>query len=320
MKRKIVFLDRDTIGPGVTVRRPDFDHDWVEHGKTRPGEIVERLRSASIAITNKVPLSAEALAALPGLEMIAVAATGYNIIDLDACRARNVIVSNIRGYAVNTVPEHTFALMLSLMRNLPQYRDEVLAGRWQESEQFCFFNRPIRDLAGATLGLLGCGSIGRSVGEIGKAFGMNVLFFDKYVETPPAGTRLAELDELLAASDVISCHCPLTPETRGLLNLSAFRKMKPTAIVINTARGEIVDEEDIATAIREEIIAGAALDVVAVEPPPLDSTVMKLAALPNFILSPHIAWAGVDAMQTLSDQLIDNIEAFARGEPRNVVE
>lgn len=320
MKRRIVFLDRGTIGPGVTVRRPDFDHEWVDHDKTSPGEIVARLRGAAIAVTNKVPMSAETIAALPDLEMIAVAATGFNVIDLEACRARNVVVSNIRGYAVNTVPEHTFALMLSLMRNLAQYRDEVLAGRWQESGQFCFFNRPIRDLAGATLGLLGCGSIGRSVGEIGKAFGMNVLFFDNYVESAPDGTRLVDLDELLSESDVISCHCPLTAETRGLLNLDAFRKMKPTAIIINTARGEIVDEEDIATAIREGIIGGAALDVVAVEPPPIDSTVMKLTALPNFILSPHVAWAGIAAMQTLSDQLIDNIEAFARDEPRNVVE
>lgn len=320
MARRIVFLDSDTIGPGVTVRRPGFDHEWVEYGKTAPDQVVERLQGASIAVTNKVPLSAETLAALPDLEMIAVAATGYNIIDLEACRAQNVTVSNIRGYAVNTVPEHTFALMLSLMRNLAQYREEVLAGRWQEAGQFCFFNRPIRDLAGATLGILGCGSIGRSVGEIGKAFGMNVLFFDNYVDSPPDGTRLVELDELLAASDVVSCHCPLTPETRGMLNLDAFRKMKPTAIVINTARGEIVDEEDIAAALREGIIGGAALDVVAVEPPPMDGTAMKLAALPNFILSPHIAWAGVGAMQTLSDQLIDNIEAFAAGEPRNVVE
>ena len=170
MSESIVFLDTATIGPGVTVRRPGFDHDWTEHERTSPDEVAERLAGATIAITNKAPIRAATIEACPDLKLVAVAATGYDCIDVDAAKARGIAVANIRGYAVNTVPEHTFALILALRRNLVEYREQTLAGRWIEADQFCFFNRPIPDLAGSTLGVIGAGALGSSVGRIGRAF------------------------------------------------------------------------------------------------------------------------------------------------------
>lgn len=316
---KIIFLDRDTIGPGIAIRRPGFAHEWVEYGKTTPGQVVERLRGAEVAITNKVRIGRAALAGLPDLRMIAVAATGVDVIDLDACRERQIVVSNVRGYATNTVPEHTFALILALMRNLPQYRAEVLDQRWQREGQFCFFNRPIRDLAGATLGVIGCGSIGQSVGRIGQAFAMRVLFCDRYVERAPDGTELVDLEPLLRRADVVTCHCPLTPETRGLIGRDQLRLMKPQAILVNTARGGIVDETALADAIETGIIGGAAIDVFEQEPPDAEHRLMQLAREHHVIVTPHIAWAGQAAMQELCDQVIDAIEAYQRGQPINTL-
>jgi glycerate dehydrogenase len=316
---RIVFLDRATIGPGVTIRRPSFPHAWVDYALTRPDDIVPRLAGAEIAVTNKVPLRAATLAQLPDLRMIAVSATGTDIIDIAECRKRGIIVSNIRGYATTSVPEHTFALILALRRNLMEYRDQVLAGRWQEAGQFCFFNRPIRDLAGSTLGIIGSGALARSVAALGRAFGMEVAFCNPHVMAPPAGERFVTLDELLRTADVLTVHAPLTPETRGMIGRRELRAMKPSAILVNTARGGIVDEESLLEALREGWVAGAALDVASAEPPARDSAVMRIAALPNAIVTPHVAWASVGAMQRLCDQLIDNIEAYKRGAPVNVV-
>jgi glycerate dehydrogenase len=316
---KVVFLDRDTIGPGIIMRRPDFEHEWAEYGRTAPDQVVERLRGARIAITNKVRIGRRTLAELPELRMIAVAATGVDVIDLEACRERRIVVSNVRGYATNTVPEHTFALILALMRNLPQYRAEVLDLRWQREGQFTFFNRPIRDLAGATLGVIGCGSIGQSVGRIGLAFEMRVLFHDRYVERPPEGTELVELEPLLRRADVVTCHCPLTPETKGMIGREQLRLMKPQAILVNTARGGIVDEEALADAIEADGIGGAAIDVFEQEPPDAEHRLMQLAERHHVIVTPHIAWAGQAAMQGLCDQVIDAIEAYQQGRPINTV-
>jgi glycerate dehydrogenase len=217
------------------------------------------------------------------------------------------------------VPEHTFALILSLMRNLSQYREEVLDLRWQREGQFTFFNRPIRDLAGATLGVIGAGSIGRSVGQVGRAFGMRVLFHDRYVERAPDGAELVDLEPLLRRSDVVTCHCPLTPETKGLIGGAQLRLMKPQAILVNTARGGIVDEEALADAIEAGTIGGAAIDVFEEEPPAAGHRLMQLANQHHVIVTPHIAWAGEAAMQALCDQVIDAIEAYQRGAPINVV-
>lgn len=315
---KIVFLDRATIGPGVTISRPDFEYAWQDYAQTNSNQVVERLTEANIAITNKVPIDAAALQVLPQLKFIAVAATGYNVIDLEACKVAGVAVSNIRGYAQHTVPEHTFSMILSLRRNLFEYREQVAAGVWQESDQFCFFNRPIRDLHGSTLGILGTGNIAAEVGRIGEAFGMTVNYHSLSGRTDTE-LQLVDLDTLVTTSDILSVHCPLTEDSDGLINHEVFAKMKNTAILINTSRGQIVVTDDLALALERGQIVAAGIDVVEQEPPPLGSSMMRLTALPNMLLTPHIGWASVEAMQVLADQLIENLNQFVSGQPQNLV-
>ena len=315
---RIVFLERDSIV--AEIRRPDFPHEWIEYPATRPEQAVERLAGAAIAIINKTPLPAAAIAALAELKMVAVAATGANIVDLDACRGRGIVVSNIRGYAEHTVPEHVIALLLALSRNLMAWRQTLLAGRWQQSEQFCLFDHPIHDLHGATLGLIGSGSVGCGVARLAEAFGMRVLRAERQgaATVRPGYTAFAEV---LAAADAISLHCPLADDTRGLIGEAELRAMKPSALLINTARGGIVDEAALIRALREGWIAGAGFDVITAEPPPAGHPMLEpqLLALPNFLLTPHVAWASRPAMQTLAEQLIANIEAFAAARPQNRV-
>jgi glycerate dehydrogenase len=315
MTQRIVFLDRSTLK--ATVRRPAFEHTWQEYPVTDASDVVPRLHDATVAITNKVPLRADTLQRLPELRMIAVAATGYDVIDIAYCRAHGVAVSNIRNYAVHTVPEHAFALITALRRNLLAYRQDVERGRWQQVDQFCFFDHPIRDLYGATLGIIGEGVLGQGTAHIGRAFGMRVLFAD---HAPPKaqGVAFTPFEEVLAKSDVISLHVPLTAETRHMIGIEQLRKMKRTALLINTARGGLVDEQALVQALKEGLIAGAGFDVLTREPPKEGNPLLALRA-PNFILTPHIAWASDGAMQFLADQLIDNIEAFVRGSPENLV-
>ena len=314
--QRIVYLERESIV--AEVRRPAFAHDWVEYAKTAPEQVRERLQGASIAIINKVPLPAAAVDVLPDLKMVAVAATGTNIIDLDACRRRGIVVSNIRGYAEHTVPEHALALLLALSRNLIAWCATVQAGRWQQSEQFCLFDHPIRDLHGATLGVIGSGSLGNGVARLAEAFGMRVLRAE-HKGAPALRPGYTEFAEVLRKADAISLHCPLTPQTQGLIGEAELRIMKPRALLINTARGGLVDEAALIRALREGWIAGAGFDVITAEPPPAGHPMVapELLALPNFLLTPHVAWASRPAMQALVDQLIDNIEAFVAGHPRN---
>jgi glycerate dehydrogenase len=268
-----------------------------------------------------VPLRAETLARLPRLKLIAVAATGYDVIDTAYCKAHGIAVANIRQYATHTVPEHAFALILALRRNLLAYRDDVRRGRWQSSNQFCFFDHPIRDLHGATLGIIGEGSLGQGTAAIARGFGMRVLFAQHASSKARANMQdlaYAPLDTLLRESDVVSLHLPLKPETRHLIALDQLRMMKRTALLINTARGGLVCEASLATALREGLIAGAGFDVLSTEPPKEGNPLLDLD-VPNFILTPHVAWASDGAMQFLADQLIDNLEAFARGEPQHLV-
>lgn len=302
------------------VRRPAFDHAWVEHARTAPSQVVERLAGATIAITNKVPIDAASIAALPELKMIAISATGTNNVDLDACRERGIVVSNIRGYAGHTVPEHVMALLLALSRNLVAWRESLQAGGWQRSEQFCLFDYPIRDLHGATLGLIGAGTLGNGVARLAEAFGMRVLRAERKgaVVIRPGYTAFGEV---LAEADAISLHCPLTADTLNLIGESELQMMKPSALLINTARGGIVDEAALIRALKAGWIGGAGFDVITVEPPPAGHPMLDpaLLALPNFLLTPHVAWSSRPAMQTLADQLIDNIEAFVAGAPKNRV-
>jgi glycerate dehydrogenase len=315
MTHRIVFLDRSTLQ--ANVRRPAFEHTWNEFPVTTEKDAVERLRDATVAITNKVPLRAATLQRLPELRMIAVAATGYDVIDVGYCKANGVAVANIRNYAVHTVPEHTFALILALRRNLLAYRQDVEAGRWQQVDQFCFFDHPIRDLYGATIGIIGEGVLGQGTASVARGFGMQVLFADHPPPKAP-GVVFTPLAEVLAQSDVISLHLPLSAATRHMIGSEQLRQMKRTAILINTARGGLVDEQALAQALKAGLIAGAGFDVLSKEPPREGNPLLELR-LPNFILTPHIAWASDGAMQFLADQLIDNIEGFVNGRPQNLV-
>jgi glycerate dehydrogenase len=313
--QQVVFLDRSTLK--AQVRRPKFAHTWQEYPVTDTDELPERLRDATIAITNKVPLRAETLRGLPRLRMIAVAATGYDVVDVAFCRANGIAVANIRNYAVHTVPEHAFTLITALRRNLLAYRRDVENGRWQQIDQFCFFDHPIRDLHGSTIGIVGEGVLGQGTARIARGFGMHVLFAD---HPPPKaeGVEFTPLARVLEESDVVSLHVPLTPETRNMIGIEELRRMKRTALLINTARGGLVDEQALAQALKEGLIGGAGFDVLTREPPKDGNPLLDLR-LPNFILTPHIAWASDEAMQFLADQLIDNIEGFVAGASRNLV-
>jgi glycerate dehydrogenase len=313
--QRAVFLDRASLK--AKVRKPAGVTDYVEYEKTAVGEIVPRLDGATVAIVNKVPMRAPTLEQLPDLKMIAVAATGYDVVDVPYCKQHGIAVANIRNYAVHTVPEHAFAMILALRRSLLAYRHDVENGVWNRSEQFCFFTHPIGDLHGATLGIIGEGAIGQATAAIGRAFGMRVLFAD---HAPPKmdGVVFTPHETVLAESDVISLHCPLTPATRNLIDLAAFRKMKRNALLINTARGGLVDEAALIQALDEGLIAGAGFDVLTVEPP-RDGHPLLDVRRSNFILTPHVAWASDGAMQFLADQLIDNIDRWAAGNPQNLV-
>lgn len=312
MDQVIVFLDRETLG--ATVREPAFPHRYVEHQVTAPDQIVERLAEATVCITNKVPLRADTLARLPKLRLIAVAATGTDIVDKQAAAEHGVTVVNIRNYAFNTVPEHVVALMFALRRSLVDYVSDVRAGRWGEARQFCFFDHPIHDIAGSTMGIVGYGAIGKAIAARATGLGMKILAYDV---APQDG--LVDLATLIQSSDVITLHAPLTPETRHMIGEAELKAMKRSAILINTARGGLVDEAALAAALASGEIAGAGFDVLTREPPK-DGNPLLDPAIPNLIVTPHVAWASAQAMQILADQLIDNIEAFVGGSPRNVVE
>lgn len=312
---KIVFLDRQSID--ANVRRPACADDWQEYPATSPEQVVERLQGAQVAITNKVPIGAGMLAALPDLRLVAVAATGVNPVDLTACRNQGVVVSNIRDYAVHSVPEHALMLMLVLRRNLLAYRRDVEAGAWQRASQFCLLSHSMSDLAGSTLGIIGNGSVGRAMAALAEKMGMRVLVAEhKHVDAVRSGYTAFET--VLREADIVSLHCPLNEHTRHLIAWAELALMKSTALLINTARGGVVDEAALLQALQNGLIGGAGLDVLHSEPPAEGNPLLE-ANLPNLIVTPHIAWASRQAMQTLADQLIDNIDAFARGEIRNRV-
>jgi glycerate dehydrogenase len=313
MDHSIVFLDRASLG--ATLRKPNFPHSYRDYDSTTADQVVERLKGATICITNKIPLRTDAIAQLPDLQFIAVSATGTDIIDKAACKARGIPISNIRNYAFNTVPEHVFTLIFALRRNLIAYRDDVKRGRWQTVDTFCFFDHPIHDVAGSTIGIVGYGALGKGIGKIAQAFGMTVLATDA---TP--GPGLVDLDTILREADIITLQTPLTETTRNMIGAAELKKMKRKAILINAARGGLVDEAALAEALRAGTIAGAGFDVLTTEPPKQGNPLLGLLDLPNFILTPHVAWASREAMQILADQLIDNVEAFAAGRPRNLVE
>ena len=315
MAKLIVFLERNTFN--VEFRRPDFDHEWIEYGETDDGQVVDRLRDAAIVICNKLSLRGDVLSQLPKLKLIAVAATGTDNVDLDYCRTHNIAVCNTRGYAASSLPEHALMLMLALRRNLVAYRDDVRAGRWHEARKFCLLDHPIGDLRGTVLGIVGFGTLGQAMGQLGRAIGMDVIVAERKSATSIRAGRKS-LRDVLRLSDVLSLHCPLTEETKNLIGAGELSQMKSDALLINTARGGLIDDYALLDALKEGRLGGAGIDVLRVEPPREGNPLLD-ADLPNLIVTPHNAWASRQAMQTLADQLVENLEAFVRGEPRNLV-
>ncbi len=314
---RIVFLDRSTLPKSARLRAPKAGHLLECHASTAPGEVLERIRDANVVITNKVPLRRAVLEQCPRLRFVAIAATGYDVVDIEACRTLGIRVANVRGYAVDTVPEHVFTLIFALRRSLQAFTRSVAAGGWQRAGQFCYFEGPIRDLAGARIGIIGDGTLGRAVARGAEAFGMRPVFAAHRKDR--TGPDYAPFDEVIETSDILTLHCPLRPETRDLIGAEELRRMKPSALLINTARGGLVNEEELVASLRQGVIAGAGFDVVTQEPMPDDHPFATALDLPNFILTPHVAWASEEAVQRLADQLIDNIDAFVGGAPENLV-
>lgn len=309
----IVFLDHEGISRNIHKIMPSFTHTWTDYEYTPPDLVVERLKDATIAITCSVPLREEQLRQLPKLKMISMALTGTDIVDIDYCRERKIDVRNVPGYAENTVAEHTLAMIFSLVRKTHSYHNllrEISTG--ERKIQNLYLNYPIRDVNGLTLAIVGHGPIGRRLGNLGQAVGMNVFFHDRFGKYQ--GDEYRPLDELLQACDVLAVCCPLSKETYNLINEQNLRIMKKDAMIVNTARGGIVNESDLIDALLNDRIGGVALDVVEEEPIRLNNEIFKLIDHPNFILNPHVAWSSENAMQTLMDRTLQNIQNFIDNE------
>jgi glycerate dehydrogenase len=279
--------------------------------------VCRRLQDATMVLTNRVTIGETHLALLPKLKYIGVAATGYECIDVNACRRRGVIVTNVRDWCNNAVAEHVFALILALRRQIIQYREAVAEGQWQQSQNYGFVIKPLpSDLRGSTLGLLGYGSLGKTVANLAETFGMQVLIGERKGATPRV--ERTSFEQVLEQSDVVSLHFPLTSATTNSIGAEELKRMRPNAILINTARGNIVDEQALASALLNNELAGAALDVLSVEPPQ-DGNVLLSLNLPNLILTPHMAWASTQSVACLADQVINLMECFFGGKPQSIV-
>jgi glycerate dehydrogenase len=312
-----VLLDLDTLGDDLDLGRLEASLDaWQLHPVTTPDEVAARIAGAEVVVSNKVVLDAATVAAADRLRFIAVAATGTNNVDLDAARAAGVTVSNVTAYGTPSVAQHVFTLLLTLTTRLLDYRAAVIDGRWAASPHFCLLDYPIRELAGKTLGIVGYGELGQGVARLAEAFGMTVLVAQR--PGGPAQAGRVPLDELLPQVDVLTLHCPLNEATQNLIGAQELAAMRDDAVLINTARGGIVDEAALAAALRTGTLGGAGFDVLTVEPP-VDGNPLLESDIPNLIVTPHIAWAARESRQRLIDQVAENIERFRAGDPRNRV-
>jgi glycerate dehydrogenase len=308
----IVFLDRATFIPSVHFPKPNFEHHWTDYPSTAPHQIIPRLQQADIAITNKVVIDQAVLAHCPKLKYIAITATGMNVVDLDECHQRGIAVANVTNYATQGVAEHVFMLTLALCKQLKSYTQALLEGEWQRSGQFCFFledGSSIQTLHGKVLGLIGTGNIAQASAKLAVAFGMEVVYHSPSGRLDVNGAPCISLHQLLSMADVVSIHCPLTDDTRNLIGSDELALMKTSAILINSARGPIVDTRALIDALNAHLIAGAGLDVLPVEPPDSDSLEMQALTNKRLIITPHIAWASVSAMQALADQVVAKLNA-----------
>ena len=314
---KIVVLDGYTLNPG------DLSWDGLRalgeceiFERSATAEVVRRLHAADATLTNKVPITAEMMDSLSGLKYIGVTATGFNIVDVQRAKERGITVTNVPSYGTDSVAQATFALLLELTNRVGHHAQSVREGRWSRCPDFSFWDYPLVELSGLTLGIVGYGRIGQQVGRIAQAFGMKVVATQHRHKPADPGVRIVDLETLLRESDVVSLHCPLTPDTKGLINSDRIRLMKPGALLLNTSRGPLVVEKDLAEALHARRIAGAGLDVLTVEPPVEGSLLFNV---PNCYITPHQAWATRAARQRLMEISVANLAAFKNGHPQNVV-
>ena len=313
---KITVLDGFTTNPG------DLSWDWLKecgecmiYDRTPAELIAERTRDCEIVITNKTPLRRELLETLPKLRYIGLLSTGYNIVDWEYCKEKGIPVCNIPSYSTSAVAQLVFALILEHTNSVAIHSNSVHSGEWAQSKDFCYWKTPLTELDGKTMGIIGFGKIGKAVAKIASAFGMKVIASTNH-PAPYENVEFCDKDELLAKSDFVSLHCPLTPLTEGMVNAEFLSKMKPSAFLINTSRGQVVDENALADALKNGIIAGAGLDVMTVEPPKTDN---PLFGLSNCHITPHIAWAGFETRERLMQIAKENVIAFLNGKPQNIV-
>lgn len=315
-KPKIVVLDGFTLNSGDLSWEPLQQLGNVTvHDRTAEQDVVARCQNAAIVVTNKVPLTRAMLQQLPQLRLITVLATGYNIVDVDAAKAHGMVVCNVPAYGTASVAQHAFALLLELVNHVGLHAQSVAAGEWERSPDFAYTKKGIMELEDKTLGIVGFGNIGQRTARIGEAFGMRVLCNSRTKKDTTIGT-FVDQETLFAESDVVSLHCPLTSENKGFVNKKLLEKMKPTALLINTARGQLIEERDLADALNTGCIAGAALDVLSTEPPKKDNPLLHAR---NCIFTPHIAWMSFEARQRIMTVTALNIEAFLKHQPMNVV-
>ncbi|GAB3974647.1 D-2-hydroxyacid dehydrogenase [Spirosoma terrae] len=316
---KIVVLDGYTLNPGdLTWEGLEKLGELTVYDRTPADQVVERAKDADIIFTNKTPLGKDVLADLPAVKFIGVLATGYNIIDTDTAKSKGIVVSNVPGYSTMSVVQLTFALLLELTLHVQRHSDSVRDGKWARSADFCFWDYPLIELADKTMGIIGFGSIGEKVADVATAFGMNVIGSKRHQtdQSHRKNFRWADIPELLRESDVVSVHTPLTPDTQGLMNKETLALMKPSAFLLNTSRGPLVVDQDLADALNNGVIAGAGIDVLSKEPPAADN---PLFTAKNCLITPHIAWATKEARTRLMAITIDNLSAFLAGNPVNVV-
>ena len=316
---KIVVLDGFTLNPGDLSWDKLFNlGEVVLHDRTPADKIKERSLDADVLITNKTPLTEETINDLPHLKYIGVLATGYNIVDTSAAKRRNIIVTNVPAYSTMSVAQLTFALLLELCHHVQKHSDSVMEGKWAESVDFSNWDFPLIELSGKTLGIIGFGNIGKKVADIATVFGMNIIAASRHEtdQSERINFRWAEINEVLAQADIVSIHCPLLPETKGLINADSLKRMKRSAFLLNTSRGPVVVEPDLADALNNGIIACAAIDVLSIEPPLKDNPLFNAK---NCLITPHIAWATKEARGRLMDIAVNNLAAFINGKRVNVV-
>ena len=309
---KIVFLDSTAIPKHISIPRPSFEHTWTEYDHTSSAETIERAKDADIVITSKVIFDRETLKQLPKLKLIAITATGTNNVDLVAAEEMGIAVRNVTGYSSTTVPEHVIGLIFSLKHSLAGWLRDQREAKWAESKQFCYFDYPITDVRGSTLGVFGKGCLGTEVGRLANAVGMKVLYAE-HKDATVCREGYTPFEEVLRQSDIVTLHCPLTETTKNLINAETLSKMKKGAFLINTGRGPLIDELALVDALKTGHLGGAALDVMVKEPPEKDNPLILAAkTMPNLIITPHIAWTSDSAVTTLVGKVMQNIEEFVQ--------